>query len=368
MIEASMIWEYRPPRKVRLPGLGGASLTLTPTVSPEAMRDGLGVFGVDIQLLTPTYRAVHGRRPVESGFTSRLSRFLWNVASEFHPEISSETFSDDQARLTVEVLDSTEFTVTLRVEVVADDTNGMDDIDGVAFETTRAALITAAEEAEALGQESPPEYGMSIAEPALPLDLFYFPEERRLTGIYRPGKGIAGTDDLIAVFHYLSLDEVSHAEVETSFLAAHLPFCSVIAQGVDARRWPWVIVAQILPVEAHVNLAAPWQAVQVARQELHHAIHRMGGASIHGESAVTQADLVDLIHGRGVDRDLINDWTVEDLVLAGIGELTNAPIKQIAIGRLTGCAFPDLPHDCPGDVFACAFSRWQELLFNEGDG
>lgn len=67
---------------------------------------------------------------------------------------------------------------------------------------------------------------------------------------------------------------------------------------------------------------------------------------------------------RGVNQSLLIDWNVKELVLAAITELTNVPLSQVAAVRLTGCAFPDHPHDCPGDVFVCLFSRWQEMVFN----
>ena len=61
------------------------------------------------------------------------------------------------------------------------------------------------------------------------------------------------------------------------------------------------------------------------------------------------------------------DWETGDLALAAIARVANIPLKQLAVGRLTGCAFPDLEHDCPKDVFDCAFSRWQELRFASHD-
>ncbi len=364
-MESRMIWDYVPPPQVRIPGLGGASVMFRAAVSPEAMAERLGVRGVDIELMTPTYRGTHGRRPVSEDFAGRLVRFLWAAASDPNPEMTVATFSDAHAGLSIEVLESDAFLITLNVEVMTDETDGTDDVDALNFETSRVSLITAAEQAEALVGDPTPSDELALPEPVLPLDLLQVSGSERLTGIYRTGRGVGGTEDMVAVFHYVSFNELAHAEVETSFLTAHLPFCVVAAQGVDAHRIPWAIVVQILPLEAHVTLGGPWRAVETARQELHHAMWRVGDVMVLAESVTTRADLVRLLHERGIRRHEISDWSVEDLALMGISELANAPLQAIATGRLTGCASPEIDHDCPRDVFNCVFGRWQERLFLE---
>lgn len=349
---------------VRVPGLGGAAVVLSTVATPEGLERGLSGMGVDVQLMTPTYSANYGRRPVEANFIERLSQFLWAAASDVQPAVTVEPFSDDEARLSLRVLDSTDFLITLEVEIVAGDKDDTEDVDGLNFETSRAALITAAEDVSALAQRDLKRDAMPPRSARLPLDLIDAAEEKRLTGIYRIGGRLGDSDNAIGVVHYLRLGELSEAEIETSCLTSLLPFCTVAAHGVDAQRWPWVVVVQVLPIRAFTSLQAPWNAVTVAREEIRRAISRLGTIKVLGEYVATREKLIDLIRERGVDRSLIDDWTVEDLLLLGVSELANIPIAELAKGRLTGCAFPDIPHDCPRDVFDCAFGRWQELFFN----
>ena len=349
---------------VRVPGLGGAAVVLSTVATPEGLERGLSGMGVDVQLMTPTYSANYGRRPVEANFIERLSQFLWAAASDVQPAVTVEPFSDDEARLSLRVLDSTDFLITLEVEIVAGDKDDTEDVDGLNFETSRAALITAAEDVSALAQRDLKRDAMPPRSARLPLDLIDAAEEKRLTGIYRIGGRLGDSDNAIGVVHYLRLGELSEAEIETSCLTSLLPFCTVAAHGVDAQRWPWVVVVQVLPIRAFTSLQAPWNAVTVAREEIRRAISRLGTIKVLGEYVATREKLIDLIRERGVDRSLIDDWTVEDLLLLGVSELANIPIAELAKGRLTGCAFPDIPHDCPKDVFDCAFGRWQELFFN----
>ena len=328
------------------------------------MVTGRGALGVDIKLMTPGSQMLHTRRPVEDGFADRLGKFLWSAAADFHPEVTLAPFHDSESQFSISVLGSTDFLITLQAEVVADSTNGVDDIDGINFECTRAALITASEQAYAFAGRGEDDWGIWCDEPVLPLDFFVDPAVQRLTGIYRTGRGVVPNGEMVAVTHYIQLGELAQAELEASFLTAHLPFSVIAAHGVNDRRQPWLMVTQILPIKARVDVAAPWNALQVAREEVHRAIACSGDARILGESVAVQEQLVGLLVARGVDQSLLSDWTVEELVLAGITELTNAPLSQVAAGRLIGCAFPDHPHDCPKDVFGCVFSRWQEMLFN----
>lgn len=358
-----MVWEFVAPPTLRIPGIGGAAVTLVATPSPASMDAGLGVMGIDIRLMTPSYGATYARRPVEEGFTHSLRDFLWSAASDFTPE-RLDPFEDQLAGLSIRVLASTDFTVTLELEVIAHESEHGDEVDGINFETSRACLITAAEQVERLAARPNPEDSGGVTEPLLPLDLFYAPEGQRLTGIYRTGRGVGGTTDTVCVTHFLTYSDEAQGDIETSFLTSLLPFCSVAAHGLDQHRRPWVIVAQVLPIDASTAIGAPWDAVQVAREEINRAAQHLVDAAIHGESVATQPQLVNLFQSRGVERSLVVDWTVEELALAGIAELANAPLPRIASGRLTGCAFPDVDHDCPKDVFDCAFGRWQELLFS----
>jgi len=318
--------------------------------------------GVDVSLTTPTYSSTYRRKPVGTDFCQRFRQFLWNAASDFTPQHLAP-FEDGFAGMSIRVLDSSDLTVTLEVQVVTDEDEGGDDVDGLNFETSRAALITASEDAVGLAVRVDPEEARRMTEPALPLDLLHRPESHRLTGIYRMGRGIRGKD-LVTMNHLIYFPEVSDGALETSVLTSVLPSSSVAAHGVDHQRRPWAIVTQVLPQNAETHVAAPWNAVQVAREEINHAVRQIQEATISGETIATQSQLIDLFQIRGVPRSLIDDWSVEDLALTGIAELTNAGILNIVRGRITGCAFPDVPHDCPKDVLDCTFQRWQEMLFN----
>ena len=96
---------------------------------------------------------------------------------------------------------------------------------------------------------------------------------------------------------------------------------------------------------------------------MHAALAYAATDAILGEGIATRDTLLQELAGQDVPMSLLSDWETGDLALASIARVANIPVKQLAVGRLTGCAYPDVEHDCPKDVFDCAFSRWQELCF-----
>lgn len=348
--------------------MGGAVLVLSTSYSPASLDAGLGMMGLDIRLASPNYDADYRRRPVADGFCENLARFLWLAASAFDPQ--DLFFHDEQAGLTLSVLDAADFTVTLQVEVVALEGEQDDDIDGLNFETARAVLVSASEQARGLASRGEVASAEWTA-PRLPLELFPVPGASRLTGIYRLRGVHNDASEALIVSHLIGLGRDAVGEVETSAIASFLPFSCVAAHGVDAVGDAWALVTQVLPLSAETALAAPWDAEAVAREEVRVALMSLGSGEILSESTANTRQQIALLNARGVDYALLADWSSEELALAGIAELTNVPLTEVAVGRVTGCVLPDVAHDCPRDVYDCAFGRWQDLNFSrdrEGEG
>lgn len=136
----------------RLPGFGGAGLFLRSGVSTS-----LGLAGqtypelvFDVCLCDPQRRVNYLARPGEAGFVLRWSAFLMHAASDFHPEVSLAAFQDKAMGLSVDVESSTDTSVFLLVRVVEDLSSDVAEFDGLGFETTRAALASAAVECRQL--------------------------------------------------------------------------------------------------------------------------------------------------------------------------------------------------------------------------
>ncbi|PZS16987.1 MAG: hypothetical protein DLM57_09330 [Pseudonocardiales bacterium] len=127
--------------EMRLPGYGGAGVFLRRTAAREpACRK-----AIDIWLLAPDFcKAVLGRA-TESALLPDLARYLFTVASSATPERDLPSFADTTAGLSIDVGTSDEVRVGLRVRVADDPDADVVDYLDIDFETSRAALVVAAE-------------------------------------------------------------------------------------------------------------------------------------------------------------------------------------------------------------------------------
>lgn len=132
-------WREAPHAPMRLVSADGAAFALLPV--PDLEND--GVVEVDIELLTPDRLVRYLHRVPTEGALSRLGEMLQQVAEADHPELEVPAFEDEASGLVVLVLHSDQLTVTLEVQVVAELDSEVPDVDGVAFDVTRADLITA---------------------------------------------------------------------------------------------------------------------------------------------------------------------------------------------------------------------------------
>jgi len=342
--------------------MDGAVVSFHAAAKAHSTARGIDAVGVNVSLATPERSQVLYRLSVEEGFPERLAGFLGRAASHLGSAHNVEAFVDSESGITLSVEASTDFTVLLRITVTNEDASAES---GSPLEhlvdTSRAALLTAREEAFAFAHRqwtedlpfNPPMDG-------LPLDLLSSPSQKRLTGVYLSGMRMIGEDDMVLVSHYLRLTTGAQGDVETPLIAAHLPFCEAAVHGVYEDREPWVLITQLLPAEVDTGIARPWDPTTIARDDLHAALANAATDQILGEGVATRDLLLSRLTSEDVPLSLLEDWGTGELALASLATVANIPTKELAVGMLTGCAYPDVEHDCSRDVFDCAFSRWQE--------
>jgi len=107
---------------------------------------------LDIGLLDPHRYVQFRARPCSLGSLERLSEFLFAAACEQHPEQTLADFNDGRLGLGLSIVQSTEFEVTIEVLVVEDVGADVIEHDGLNFQTTRAALVSAAQRALTLDE------------------------------------------------------------------------------------------------------------------------------------------------------------------------------------------------------------------------
>lgn len=141
-------WNEYETAQFRLAGFGGAAVFLRTCVVP-GIRAGAPepVVTMDIGFLSPDVRHHVLARPIDPTLPERLARFFFAVAEEYHPELSVASLQDDVAGLVVSVESSDDSRVCLDWSLVEDLEAEVPEFEGLNFETSRAALVTASQRA-----------------------------------------------------------------------------------------------------------------------------------------------------------------------------------------------------------------------------
>lgn len=149
-------WSEYQTAQFRLAGFGGAAVFLrTGVVSGAIYGADRPLMTMDIGFISPQSRSHTLARPVDPTLPERLSQFLFAAAEEYHPEQSVAVLQDDVAGLVVSVESSTDDRVCLDWSLVEDLDSDVREFDGLNFETSRAALVSASQEALLLGEAGP---------------------------------------------------------------------------------------------------------------------------------------------------------------------------------------------------------------------
>lgn len=140
-----------PTGMVRLPGRGGAALVLRGRRAIAGWRDieSTGLV-LDIGIVHPWRSTLYLARPCDPTTPAALYDFLMQVARSEPPEQSLPTFQDDRLGLAVTVVQSHDLELELDVVVVRDLDGDVLEHDDVNFQTSRAAVVAAAAQAQEL--------------------------------------------------------------------------------------------------------------------------------------------------------------------------------------------------------------------------
>lgn len=106
----------------------------------------------DIGLLDPQRSVQYLARPCSPRSLEDLAVFLFTAASDRHPEQSLADFQDADLGLALSVVQSADLEVELEVLVVQNPGADLVEHDGLNFQTSRAVLVTAAQQVPALAE------------------------------------------------------------------------------------------------------------------------------------------------------------------------------------------------------------------------
>lgn len=141
-------WNEYETAQFRLAGFGGAAVFLRTCVIPGVMANASEpVLAMDIGFLSPEARNHFLARPIDPTLPERLAQLFFAAADAYHPELSVGALQDERAGLVVSVESSDESRVCLNWSLVEDLQADVREFEGLNFETSRAALVTASQAA-----------------------------------------------------------------------------------------------------------------------------------------------------------------------------------------------------------------------------
>ncbi len=188
-------------------------------------------------------------------------------------------------------------------------------------------------------------------------DSFYFEPGSRMTGIWQAAVDLDVDTELVATASLVQFGQDQHDQLEADFLGSHMPFQFGGFHGAGPDGHPWALMLQVAPASSAelVGSSSPFWPMS---DGLMSALQYNWEAELLLDRGFTRSDLLDIYVERGVDRSMIEDWSVPDLMLGLLAECCYIPLEQIVVGRITQCAFPDTEHECQHDVFSDVFAMW----------
>ena len=143
------------PTYIRIPGYGGAALTLAAGSGCAGWQDLQSTRCiVDLGVVDPTRHVRYLARPCSPDALSRLADFLLAAAGEHHPEATLPSYQDLSLGLGLAVVQSDATSIELDVVVAGTPGEDLLDPDFLNFRTSRAAAVAAAQQAAALAARS----------------------------------------------------------------------------------------------------------------------------------------------------------------------------------------------------------------------
>ncbi len=185
-----------------------------------------------------------------------------------------------------------------------------------------------------------------------------FPPDSRMTGIWSNSWVDESIGDEVAIGHLISFPDNQDAGLESDFLSSHMPFNVGGFSGVYPDGNPWMFVLQKAPADVSGRLMREEDPHWLMRDSLQRALRFNHEATIVDELTWTRGKLEFAYHLEGIDTDDIADWTIADLIRGLLTECCYVELSDIVDRHSAGCAFPNIEHDCAGDVFTDVFARW----------
>lgn len=180
----------------------------------------------------------------------------------------------------------------------------------------------------------------------------------RLTAITSPRAKREEPGDHAISAHMIELPDYGQALVESGFLTTHLPHAATSFGGTDTDGSQWIAILQCVAVEPNGTLLGDPDPSRMLERALSRAMDLGRLDSVPHTVNLRTADLREAYTRHGVDESALLDWSTDDLIKGLVAELCGNDLPALVAGHAGGCAYPNVAHDCQGDVFQEVFEAW----------
>lgn len=191
---------------------------------------------------------------------------------------------------------------------------------------------------------------------------FGFEEGSRLTGVLSQSRVESITVDPVITAHKILLEEGQDGDLETTFIAAFVPFLTAALHGNDVHGRQWMIVFQVLPLDFRKNKLSRQDGREILEKSLVRALEFNTSAQVVNDYWLPRKLLEVPYPERALGGVGVETWTPSELIYGLMAEMCGVSLQEIFDGYWRGCAFPDLEHECESDVFQDVFQRWTSRL------
>lgn len=199
---------------------------------------------------------------------------------------------------------------------------------------------------------------------ALLFSVIDFPELSRMSGIWTDSTIDPDFGDEVVLVQLVAFPPDQDGVVESDFLSSHLPFLVGGFHGVFPDGQPWMVALMKAPDSASTDLMSAEEPHWVLVDSVERALRFNYGAEAQDWVTWTREDLEYYYSEAGADLDAVADWTVAELLWGLLAECCNVPLADVVDGYAAGCAFPEVEHECEGQVFRDVFAMWTTRALN----
>ena len=185
-------------------------------------------------------------------------------------------------------------------------------------------------------------------------------DNSRLQGVWTGPRNQGSLHNEICVGQLINLAQFQDPEVESEFLASHLPFCFGGLYGVYPDGSGWVFILQKAPGDVSQYVGNQEGGHNVLDAALSRTLSFNDQAELVISLYWTKNDIAAAYEDFGAELRELKKWSLSQMLAGLLAECCDVSLNYLVEHGLSDCAFPDSQHNCELSPFLDVFAQWQQ--------